>query len=366
MRLELRDLPSKELKPEMGPELKHDTAILFYLLEDDRLYTCATATATRIDRTLEPKRYNRMRARILSYATYRKMSESPDGKIYGNPAWLGKTFKEAMGDRSFYRASGHIELLKALVQVREAKLSKEIRPPEIEESALTCIEVSTPHPVARPRSQATRYFARFRWWAAIAALISLAFLLQKSRSQPQPDFSASIQEFSVQKNQAALARELSGMLVSLSNFTGSLPADAAHFTIENLGSQPATVLMVSHNEAGEQIRRNIFLEAGEAQDIQSPGEEVNGMIYFLSLQNFTLTTRSPVSLGGPPTRRLSVKSASAPMTLRQIEMAGDNRTIGIDFEGKVHYPVYGCEIGRWDGRKLIPNHHLPSSSPMTP
>ena len=98
--------------------MNHDTAILFYLLDDDTLYTSGMAAATRYSKAVDPRGFRRMRARIVSFTTYRKMTDDPDGKIGGKSAWYGRTFKAAMGDRSYFRAELHLQLLGALGHIR--------------------------------------------------------------------------------------------------------------------------------------------------------------------------------------------------------------------------------------------------------
>ena len=354
MRPRFRDLPSSELKPEMGPELKQDTAILFCLLEDDRLYTCATATATRIDRILEPKRYNKMRGRILSYATYRKMSESPDGRIYGNPAWFGKTFKSAMGDRSYYRAVGNLELLKALSQIRALKMAQDL--PTTAAGAtkvLHDLDTATARVESMPVSSNSKpirsRISHWKFLLASAALLLIPILYKFSR--PDVGNLKIGQEFDAHYENTV--HDLPDMLASGANFTGYLPEGSVTFTVENLGSHPATVLMVYYNEVGTPMRRLITLKPGGSRSLEADQELEGKKLYFLSLQSFSLTTEMPVSVSGPPTRRLPVKTASTPATLRQIEYKQQVLTVGVDFNGKVHYPVFGSVIGRWNGDTLI-------------
>ena len=147
--------------------MNHDTAILFYLLEDDTLYTSGLAAATRYNKAEDAKGFNRMRARIVSFTTYRKMTDDPDGKIRGKSAWYGRTFKAAMGDRSYFRAELHLNLLGTLGRL--AAIRNGALPPESirqghEVPSLPVINQASPQPVPIPIAARSKPRKPIQWF----------------------------------------------------------------------------------------------------------------------------------------------------------------------------------------------------------
>ena len=173
-----RDLSrgEQEVVSEIGAEMNHDTAILFYLLDDDTLYTSGLAAATRYNKAIDPKGFHRMRARIVSFTTYRKMTDDPDGKIRGKSAWYGRTFKAAMGDRSYFRAELHLQLLGALFHVevnRNAAPTSYPSPVATTSSKASSPVPSTPGPVPAPKPSRPR--APIPWFR-LSLLVFLTLL----------------------------------------------------------------------------------------------------------------------------------------------------------------------------------------------
>ncbi len=127
-----RDLTPQEqnLGPEIGNEMRLDTALLIYMLQDNHLYTAAKAAATRYHKVRQKEIYKRMKARLIYFTSYRKMPESPDAEVEGrSKAWYGRTWKARMGDRSYFRAELNWTLLQTLHAIRGAKeqeINKEI------------------------------------------------------------------------------------------------------------------------------------------------------------------------------------------------------------------------------------------------
>jgi len=138
---------------------------------------------------------------------------------------------------------------------------------------------------------------------------------------------------------------LSNFLASEANFSGYLPSGSVDFQVENLGGRPSTLWLVYRSEDGQKQLRLLSVSVGGS--ITVLGDELNeSEVYLISIQPFSLTTRTPVKTVGPPSRHINVKQAPRSMELRTMETPGGAKiTIGIEMNGQAHYPVHGRVIG---------------------
>ena len=92
------------------------TGMLLYMLEDDRCYTIRQAVETLYDKKQEPRFFKKLYNRLNHFASNCSLTKSPDARVgkTGVCAWWGRTLKEQMGPKSYYRAQLNSELLNEL------------------------------------------------------------------------------------------------------------------------------------------------------------------------------------------------------------------------------------------------------------
>ncbi len=108
-----------------GSEMKFTTGMLIFSLENEALYTVSQAVLSRYNDS--HPRYEQMCSRISSFVHNQGMNRRRDAKVGNASAWYGKTFKNALNDKTYYRALLHLDLLKDLNKIAEQKEEQEIR-----------------------------------------------------------------------------------------------------------------------------------------------------------------------------------------------------------------------------------------------
>lgn len=95
-----------------GSEMKFDTGMLIYSLKDTQLYTVSQAVSSKYGE--KHPLYDAMCSRLSSFAHNLGMAKRRDARLGNASAWYGKTFKEALNNKTWYRAQLHQGLLDSL------------------------------------------------------------------------------------------------------------------------------------------------------------------------------------------------------------------------------------------------------------
>jgi len=134
---------------------------------------------------------------------------------------------------------------------------------------------------------------------------------------------------------------LPGLTGSSVNYLAYAPKEGGDFEVENLGGLPASFLFVAFAPDGRRTQQVFELESDEIKMFVTSEYAWAESILISSLQPFALSTAYPVEIAGSRDRSMPVIEPKLPLWVIEIVLPnGELRTVGIDEQNRVHWPVY--------------------------
>ncbi len=143
--------------------------------------------------------------------------------------------------------------------------------------------------------------------------------------------------------------QLPSILGSGNNFTAYIPYGGVKLRLRNQGEFSSSILMMAISADGDRQTRIVELAPGESQVIEAGFFRSDGPVHLISLQDFEATALTAVVIAGRETANVPVRAPRSRLRLAQVETSLGVRTMGVDWDGFVHFPVFNPErpFGVW-------------------
>ncbi len=153
---------------------------------------------------------------------------------------------------------------------------------------------------------------------------------------------------------APIQARLAGMIGSGVNYYAYVPKDAGDFEVVSHSPFSATIQVAGVSSSGECHTRLAEIRAGRRITLPAEFFQFAEEVHIFSLLPFEVLTARPVRLAGVETQSIQVRPPSVRLRIVQVAAPdGTERAMGVDLEGKVHYPVFSPNrsFGAWSAEE---------------